>query len=417
MWRWFVLIVFLFFFPHQILISDTIKLKNGTVIENAKTEIHNESVIISENGVKKTFSKSSVASIKLKPVKMKQESSTPKKESTTSVRDERIRIAESLQDQFDWEADVGSKPRLALLNFQAGNGVTASELETVTEIIITNLVKTNLFEVVDQQTILKTKQEQNKYNEDCRKEIKDCTIQLGELINANRILTGKITKINSKYFINGYIVDPTQNRIDFAESEIAENLSLLTQASEIFAKKIAGGVLEYYDVEYKSKVTIQNLSYIKKSAMFPGYGQYTHYSQNQLEIQKYKSIILASVTIGLIFHNISQYQNYLEERKMYKESQTYFLLSWNSPLDAISLFNENMRHEKLKQTQIESQTAMTLLAAVYILNLVDAYFLPTRTKSSESDQFFFRFESNSRFPSMHAGSKENLLTAEYGYRF
>ncbi len=398
--------------------SDTIKLKNGKVIENVKTEIQSESVIITSNTGKTTYPKSAVLTIKLKPVSLSKDVTSSKKEiSSSELTAERIRIAELLQNQFDWETELGEKPRLAVLNFQAGTGVSSGELDTIIEIITTNLVKTNLFEVVDRQTIEAMKREQEKYNDDCKKGLKDCTNKLGELVRANRILTGKITKIESRYFINGYIVDPIHNKLDFAESEIATNTSNIPVASETFAKKIAGGVMEYYDVEYKSKISIQNFSFIKKSAIFPGYGQYSYAAENQVNLQKYKAYTFGGITAGLIIFNLIQYQNYLSDLDKYKESQTILLLSWSRPVDAVALLNEEEKHQNFIQSKRDSQSAMLLLASVYFLNLIDAYFLPARNREESSKSTYLKFNASQSGGIASLQQRENIITAEYGINF
>ncbi|MDZ4726883.1 MAG: hypothetical protein SH817_12055 [Leptospira sp.] len=399
------------------IVADTIKLKNGKIFENVKTEIQSESVIITDNGVQKIFPKSAVASVKLKPILSKTENlKLETKNIDSELTNERIRIAESLQNQFDWETEIGSKPRLAIINFQAGSGVQNGELETIIEIIITNLVKTNLFEIIDKQTLARTKLEQEKYNEDCKKGLKDCSNKLGELLNANRILTGKVTKIESRYFINGSIIDPVQNKIDFAESEIAFNANMIPSASEKFAKKVAGGILEYFDVEYKSKFSIKNFSYIKNSALFPGYGQYLYSVDRKQNSQKYKSYLFNGIFIGLILQNIISYQSYLEEQENYKQSQNLFLVSWNTPIDLITLYNENYRYKELVESKKESQSALSLLAIFYIINLADAYFLPSNSKS-ETNLYFLKLDTHLRSHSLYSYQKENIFNVEYGLRF
>jgi TolB-like protein len=405
----------------QGILSDTVLLKNGQSFENVRTEIQSDTVSFDFEGKKKEIPKIKVKSVKLKAVFAnigeKLTTNVTKAPSREALSQERIRLAESLMNQIDWEAEIGEKPKLAVLNFQAGSGVTKGELETAVEIIITTLVKTNLFIVIDSQTIAKVKSEQEKYNEDCKNGTKDCSAKLGELLSANRVLTGKITKINGAYFVNGTIIDPVNNRIDFAETETAETATKLPQASEAFAKKIAGGVLEYSEVTYATTTRIQNLGYIKKSAMFPGYGQYAYSLDKGSNLQKYKGIAWGVVTLGLMAQSWISYQAFQSEKANYEVSKDLLLLASNSQLDLLALINEQSSFDRLQEQANVSKASLASLGFFYFLNLVDTYFLPTSSLTKDSGFSHFRF-STSQSPFLTGNlTREQVITIEYRGNF
>jgi hypothetical protein len=73
----------------------------------------------------------------------------------TDYEKEKIRIAETLQQTTEWEIDPERRLRVAVLNFRAGTGVEAGEVETIAEMITNSLVRTKLFLVVDKITVEK----------------------------------------------------------------------------------------------------------------------------------------------------------------------------------------------------------------------------------------------------------------------
>jgi TolB-like protein len=346
--------------------------------------------------------------------------STNKADSSNTSKElslERVRIAESLMNQFDWESEIGEKPKLAVLNFQAGDGVSKGELETAVEVIITTLVKTNLFIVIDSQTIARVKLEQEKYNDDCKYGRKDCTSKLGELLSANRILTGKITKINSTYYVNGSIIDPVNSRIDFAESELADRAENLPNASESFAKKIAGGVIEFSEVSYSTTKIIPNVSYLKKSAMLAGYGQFSYGSDKNNNLQKYKGIGIGVLTLALLTQSWVSYQDYQNEKTKYQTAKDTLLLSSSSQLDVIAFQNEQNSFERLQKAKDTNKVSVAFLGIIYLFNLVDTYFLPLASASKMIGVSKIHFSTSMPSYATASSQKEQIFNLEYIERF
>jgi TolB-like protein len=417
--KFWLLIILLF--TSRLIFSDTVKLKNGQTFENVKTEISSDIVSFMFDGKKREFPKTKLHSIKLKPViENKQAESTTKADSSNTKKElslERMRIAESLMNQFDWESEIGEKPKLAVLNFQAGDGVSKAELETAVEVIITTLVKTNLFIVIDSQTIARVKLEQEKYNDDCKYGRKDCTSKLGELLSANRILTGKITKINSTYYVNGSIIDPVNSRIDFAESELADRAENLPNASESFAKKIAGGVIEFSEVSYSTTKIIPNVSYLKKSAMLAGYGQFSYGSDKNNNLQKYKGIGIGVLTLALLTQSWVSYQDYQNEKTKYQTAKDTLLLSSSSQLDVIAFQNEQNSFERLQKAKDTNKVSVAFLGIIYLFNLVDTYFLPLASASKMIGVSKIHFSTSMPSYATASSQKEQIFNLEYIERF
>ncbi|MDX1957485.1 MAG: hypothetical protein SFU98_02875, partial [Leptospiraceae bacterium] len=228
--------------------ADIVFFQNGKVLENVRTKIKRDSVsILLPNDKSENYPKTAIKRIQLRPVQL-----TPIKTEADKLAYERekIRVAEALQESADWEPLESEKLKVAVLNLQAGKGVEEGEVETIDELISINLVKTKLFSVIDRRSVDRTLS--SKGDASC-KSVKECDPKkIAELIGAAKVVTGIVTKVKGKYFINGNIVNAKTNTIDFAESSLAESPTKFQEASEYFAKKVAGGILVIYDANVTS---------------------------------------------------------------------------------------------------------------------------------------------------------------------
>ncbi|GBF50458.1 hypothetical protein LPTSP4_19830 [Leptospira ryugenii] len=363
--------------------GDTIVLKNGQKFENVKSEIQSDFVVFEWNGTKKSFPKKQLASLKLRPVLLNDPGTAPTKptkkpiSASDELAKERIRMAESFLGQFDWESEIGGKPTVAFLPLEAGEGVSSGEIETINQIFSTTLVQTNLFSIIDPQSLKKIKSEQEKFNPDCKTNRKDCNMLLGSLLNAQRLITGKVTKVGNILYLNAMVVDPSEKRIEFAESEVIERSKDIASGSELFSKKIAGGILEYYDVSYYSKSNIPNLIYLKQSAYFPGFGQINFGKEKEQNFAFYRGLTFGVISSILMFKAYTDYQSFQNEKDNYRESKDILLLSNTRSLDLISLWNEQRSLQRLEGSAAESRESVSLLGLVYLFSLVDTYYLPS----------------------------------------
>jgi hypothetical protein len=130
--------------------ADTVIMKSGKTYENIKAKVRQTSVEFELDGKLITFVKSLVKGIKLKPVISKPPTNAKEQEEYDK---ERIRIADALQDSPEFSGSETGKPRLAILNFQPGSGVSYGEAETISNLVTQRLVKTKLFIIVDKLTL------------------------------------------------------------------------------------------------------------------------------------------------------------------------------------------------------------------------------------------------------------------------
>ena len=394
--------------------ADILTFKNGKVLENVKIlKISKTAVEVSLDGKNTSYPKSLLKGLRLKPVVIKTTSGEKNKE---EYEKEKIRIAESLQQAVDTEIDQERKLRVAVLNFRAGTGVEAGEAETIAELVTNSLVRTKLFIVVDKSTVEKAIKDNAAL---CATGSCD-NASLGSFLNSSKMITGTVTKIGKKYFINGNIVDNKKNQIDFAETAEAENPDKFPEAADYFAKKAAGGITDYADIgfsstdkENKSVTGNSNLPYLARSAVVPGWGQWK-------KRDKVKGVVIFSSTILGLGFLLKANLDFAQNKNTFEKSNSLGYLSFVSSTSGIGFYSYLQTSEArsaLETNANQIRSASLFLLAVYIYNLADAYFAKDKSKEVEPIKAAFIFNIQNQFSKTSATQSETNYLIGYQWRF
>lgn len=398
------ILLIILLFLQTTLFADTVTLKNGKTFENVKANLLRTEVQFTHEDKLLSFKKKEIRSIRLKPVLLKPPANDLER---LEYERERVRVAEALQSTTDWEMSANSKPAVAILQLSPGSGVTVAEVESVTNLIRTSLVKTKLFVVLDTSTLTK----------DCSQDVKDCTNKIGANVKLNKVVTGTITKIGNKYYINGNVLDSKKNNtIDFAEKATADSPEKLEDAAEYFAKKVAGGIMEFWGeaVQAKEQETYANLKYVWRSSLLPGLGQWQYSEDKEDNTTKNESYLFGGIAILLTANLFLQVQTRDKYQKAYSESHRNFFLSpLGSGAEILFYSVDNDNYSKYEKSHILTINSAFLLIGFYLYNVVDAFFL---------GKPYFNKETTSRFfliPSMALvnGSKENNYILGVNFQF
>ncbi|MBP9888079.1 MAG: hypothetical protein KBF93_17400 [Leptospiraceae bacterium] len=230
------MLVFLISFVGYSVFADTIALKNGQVIENVKVNIVSGFFDISyEDGAKKKIAKKFVKSLKFKIVEWKSVLSNP-----DNYEMERLRIAEFLLENSNWQPKEAEKPQIMILKFKAGKGITSAKAESLSNLIRTKIINTGLFVVSDRLSMEK-ELEKNKCN------TISCSSQIAAQLKVNKLLSGEISFAANKYYIVGEVIDIAKKKVDFSETMIISAEEKEEDRVENFSRKIAGGTLEQWE--------------------------------------------------------------------------------------------------------------------------------------------------------------------------
>lgn len=397
-------LLFTLFFLTSNLPADTVELKNGKIYENVRANLLKTELQFSYENKLLVFPKKEVKRIRLKPVLLKPPVTELEK---LEYEKERVRVAEALQQTSDWEMSKNSKISIAILQLSPGSGVSVAEVESVTNLIRTNLVKTKLFIIVDTSLITK----------DCPKDTKDCSKLLPANLKINKVVTGTITKLGKKYLLNGNVLDSKNNTIDFAEKATADNNEKLEEAAEYFAKKIAGGIMEYWDeaVTAKEQETYANMQYVWRSALVPGLGQWQYGKDKEDSLARKKGIGFGITTLILVGNLFYQGQKRDNARDEYQTiHNVYFLVPFGSGLEYIGLAKDNSSFSEYQRAANTTRISAEVLIAFYLYNVVDSFFQGKSlfgAKKQASGFYFFPSKSYAY------GTKEETFTVGFQYQF
>ncbi|MEK7476717.1 MAG: CsgG/HfaB family protein [Candidatus Coatesbacteria bacterium] len=117
------------------------------------------------------------------------------------------------------EAPAPSKPagllNLAVSEFTA-QGVSATDTAVIADILRSELVKTNAFNVVEKANMDKILAEQTFQQTGCTSE--ECAVKLGKLLNVQRMVVGSFGKLLDKYFVNLRVVNVETGRVVYGDT-------------------------------------------------------------------------------------------------------------------------------------------------------------------------------------------------------
>jgi hypothetical protein len=132
---------------------------------------------------------------------------------------------------------------LAVLDLQAGGGVSASDAAVASDWLRVYLVNERRIRVIDRGNMDRLLAEQAFQQTGCTKQ--DCAVKLGKLLNASHVVAGNFSKFMTSYVINVFIVKVESGQIILAEEakgreadEISANIRLM--ATRIADKYQAG---------------------------------------------------------------------------------------------------------------------------------------------------------------------------------
>ena len=104
---------------------------------------------------------------------------------------------------------------LAVLDLQAGGGVSASDAAVASDWLRVYLVNNNRIQMIDRGNMDRLLAEQAFQQTGCTKQ--DCAVKLGKLLNASHVVAGSFSKFMTSYVINVFIVKVETGQIVLAE--------------------------------------------------------------------------------------------------------------------------------------------------------------------------------------------------------
>ncbi|OIN95760.1 hypothetical protein AUJ66_08320 [Candidatus Desantisbacteria bacterium CG1_02_38_46] len=132
---------------------------------------------------------------------------------------------------------VEEKMTAAVLDFEAGEGVSKGTAMTLSDYLRTQLVNSGKFNLVNRENVESILKEQ-KFQMTGFTE-KDVA-QAGKLLGVNKVFVGSLGKVGSTYLVNLKIVDVQSGRIERAETEECESENQLLAGVRNLVNKMIG---------------------------------------------------------------------------------------------------------------------------------------------------------------------------------
>lgn len=117
-------------------------------------------------------------------------------------------------------------------------GVSRAEANTLTVLLETGLVNTQIFDVIEQTQVTEILEAQEYSLSDCTDE--KCAVEFGKLLAAEQIVLGSVSKIGALYMINAKLIDVQTGRNIKADKVDASTIEELAGQVDLLAFRPAG---------------------------------------------------------------------------------------------------------------------------------------------------------------------------------
>ncbi|MBI4368712.1 MAG: hypothetical protein HY547_00630 [Elusimicrobia bacterium] len=129
-----------------------------------------------------------------------------------------------------------NKPQVAVVEFE-GQGISPMEAVAITNFFRSALVNTNTFRVIDRSNVDKILTEQKFQQTGCTSA--ECAVQIGKILNVERMLTGAVNFFKGLYFLNVKITNVETGEVTASYDGQSDNALNMRDVAENMAGSIA----------------------------------------------------------------------------------------------------------------------------------------------------------------------------------
>ncbi|MEK7728975.1 MAG: CsgG/HfaB family protein, partial [candidate division KSB1 bacterium] len=113
---------------------------------------------------------------------------------------------------LSWAQSSNNKPHVAVLNLEGREGVAETQAATLSDRLRGHLVNTRAFVVLDRANMEAVLSEHGFQQTGCSST--QCAVQIGKILNVQKMITGSIGKVGKTYAINLVIINVESSRIE-----------------------------------------------------------------------------------------------------------------------------------------------------------------------------------------------------------
>lgn len=139
--------------------------------------------------------------------------------------------------------------KIAVIDLESQN-ISGGEAIIVTDFLRQDLVDTQKFILVERKKIEEILKEQKFQLSGCT--TAECAVEVGKLLNVEKIVIGSINYLGQKYFINVRLVDVKSGEIIRAVESSCDTIEKLREITKIIASNLVDGKVNSSEEIYKS---------------------------------------------------------------------------------------------------------------------------------------------------------------------
>ena len=162
------------------------------------------------------------------------------------------------------------------------------------------------------------------------------------------------------------------------------------------------------------KVAVEVNQYLWRSAIIPGWGQW----HNEDIIKSTTFFVAFFGTVGLFASSYNKFK--AAEKNYISASQSVLLYPSDPALIGLGYMNAMSLQSQAQSQANQARTISFGLAAIYVINLVDAYFFshkPSTVSLGEKNSGLFLYTYTQSIPVNQSYSQEKVISASYIWRF
>ena len=297
-----------------------------------------------------------------------------------------------------------SKFRLAILNIRAKEGFSQPTADILTHIIRTKMVNTRMFIIIEKENVDLIFKEQSLSLSGCIDSA--CSIRIGKLLSADKILVGTASRIGKKIHIQLKITDVSKGRIEISETGTSVGVDNLEDTAHRLVRRISARLSGVNEDEIVVYANMKRWQRFWRSAILPGWGQLS-------EGYKFKGrgfIIATAIVLPAYLYSYAIMDRRRSDYRMYDASPFAFL-TVNTPINpALPYLYTQLNLAKKREVYVKAANRFNIswgaLVSLWIINIIDVIFFSEKSASAEYRNI--RFEI--------AGNLNNFLSEEYTNR-
>ncbi len=140
---------------------------------------------------------------------------------------------------FAFRGYSAEKMRIAIMDLEPKD-ISVSDAAKISELIRNEIINTGKYTVIERAQMNQILNEQGLQKTGCT-DI-SCAVEVGRIMNANKMLVGSVMKLGSKIIITGRIVDVEKGVAEFSEKGTAPDQDSLSEAVSDFVTKLSNRI-------------------------------------------------------------------------------------------------------------------------------------------------------------------------------